>query len=75
MVHSTLHCQFFLVNIAFFNLNEFPGFILLYLISSVLDMFAKLQKVTISFVISVSLFVRPSLWNNSAPTRQIFMKF
>jgi hypothetical protein len=33
--------------------------------------FAKLQKATISFVMSV----RPPAWNNSAPTRLIFMKF
>ena len=47
----------------------------------VLDAFANLQKATISFVIflrlylSVCLPARPSAWNNSAPTRRIFMKF
>jgi hypothetical protein len=33
--------------------------------------FAKLQKATVSFVISL----RPSAWNNSAPTKRIFMAF
>jgi hypothetical protein len=33
--------------------------------------FAKLLKATVSFVISVRL----SAWNNSAPTRLIFVKF
>jgi hypothetical protein len=33
--------------------------------------FAKLRKATISFVMSV----RPSTWNNSAPTGRIFIKF
>ena len=42
---------------------------------SFLDAFAKFLKATISFVLSVvSLSVRPSAWNNSAPTRRIFMK-
>jgi len=36
-----------------------------------LDAFAELRKATISFVTSVCL----SAWNNSAPTRRIFMKF
>jgi len=41
-----------------------------------LGVFAKLQKkATISFVMSVRLFVRPSAWNNSAPTGMIFTKF
>ena len=35
-----------------------------------LGAFAKLRKVTISFAMSV----RPSVWNNSASTEQIFMK-
>jgi hypothetical protein len=43
-----------------------------------LDAFTKLRNATISFVISfcpsVSLSVRPSAWNNSAPTGQISMK-
>jgi len=38
---------------------------------SLLGTFAKLQKATIIFVMSVRL----SAWNNSAPTGQIFMKF
>jgi hypothetical protein len=38
---------------------------------SLFDSFAKLQKATVSFVMSV----RPSAWNNSTPTRRIFMKF
>ena len=36
-----------------------------------LGVFAKLRLATISFVMSV----RPSAWNNSAPTRRIFMTF
>ena len=40
-----------------------------------LDAFAKLCKATIRFVMSVRLFVRPSAWNNSAPTEKVFMKF
>jgi len=36
-----------------------------------LGMIAKLQELTINFVMSVYL----SAWNNSAPTGQIFMKF
>ena len=38
---------------------------------SLLGAFAKLQKATIIFVMSVRL----SAWNNSAPTGRIFMKF
>jgi hypothetical protein len=37
--------------------------------------FAKLWKTTITFFMSVCLSVRPSGWNNSAPTARIFMKF
>ena len=44
-----------------------------------LSTFRKLWKATISFImsvyLSVHLFVRPSTWNNSAPTGWIFMKF
>ena len=40
-----------------------------------LDTFAKLRKVTISFVMSVSPPVCLSAWNSSAPTGQIFIKF
>ena len=39
-----------------------------------LGAFAWLQKATINFVMSIRLSVRPSAWNNSAPTRQILMK-
>jgi hypothetical protein len=39
--------------------------------SSFLGELAKLRKATIGFVMSV----RPSAWNNSAPTRRIFTKF
>ena len=39
--------------------------------SGFLGAFAKLRKATISFVMSV----RPSAWNDSAPTGRIFMKF
>jgi hypothetical protein len=35
----------------------------------------RLQKATISFVVSVCLSVCPFAWNNSAPTRMIFTKF
>jgi hypothetical protein len=38
---------------------------------SFLGVFAKLRKVTISFVMSFRL----SAWNNSAPTGRIFVKF
>jgi hypothetical protein len=38
-----------------------------------LGSFAKLQQATISCAMSVC--VRPSIRNNSAPTRRIFMKF
>ena len=41
----------------------------------ILGMFTKLQKVTISFVITACMPVHPTAWNNSAPTGQIFMKF
>ena len=36
---------------------------------------AGLRNATISFGASVCPFVRPSEWNNSAPTGRIFMKF
>ena len=39
--------------------------------TTILGTFTKLQKVTISFVMSV----RPTTWNNSVPTGQIVMKF
>jgi len=41
--------------------------------------FAKLRRGTISFIMFVCPSVRPSVplssWNNSAPTRRIFMKY
>ena len=40
-------------------------------ITSVLGVFAKLRKATVSFIMSV----RPSAWNNSAPTGQILIQF
>ena len=40
-------------------------------VRTVLDAFAKLRKATVSFVMSLL----SSVWNNSAPTRRIFMKF
>jgi len=36
-----------------------------------LGMFEKVQKVTVSFIMSV----HPSTWNNLVPTGQIFVKF
>jgi len=36
---------------------------------------AKWRKATISFVMTVRLSVRPSAWNNLAPTERIFMEF
>jgi hypothetical protein len=58
------------------NLSQiYPVQILLMFIfkihSSFLDAFAKVQKATITFVMSVCL----SAWNNSVPTGRIFMKF
>jgi hypothetical protein len=53
---------------------ESPSSILVMLedgVATFLDAFAKLRKATISFVLSVRLFA----WNNSTPTRRIFMKF
>ena len=41
----------------------------------VLGVNAKLRKASISFVKPVSLFGRPSSWNNSAPAGQICIKF
>ena len=38
-------------------------------------MLAEFQKATISFVMSVTMSVHPSTWNNSAPTGRISMKF
>jgi hypothetical protein len=39
--------------------------------TGILSVFAKLQRATISFVMSV----RPTAWNDSAPTGRIFVKF
>jgi hypothetical protein len=47
------------------------GLIYCYGLLLVLCAFAKLRKVTIIFVISG----RPFSWNNSAPTRRIFIKY
>jgi hypothetical protein len=44
------------------------------LIFLILGAFAKFRKATINFVTYVCLSVRPSAWNNSAPTERIFMK-
>jgi len=41
------------------------------LLQKFLSAFAKLRQATIIFVTSV----RPSAWNNSAPTGRMFMKF
>jgi len=35
----------------------------------------KIAKKTVSFVMSVCLSIRPSVWDNSVPTGWIFMKF
>jgi hypothetical protein len=40
-----------------------------------LDAFRKLPKASISFIMSVCLSIRPSAWNNSAPTGLFFVKF
>jgi hypothetical protein len=40
-----------------------------------LGAFGELRTVTINFVKSLFPSVRPSTWNNSAPTGRIFMKF
>jgi hypothetical protein len=51
----------------------------LHITGSFIGAFAKLCTVTVSFVIPECLSVHPSfrlsVWNNSAPTRRIFMKF
>jgi hypothetical protein len=44
--------------------RSYPG-------ASIFKRIPKIAKVTINFVVSV----RPSTWNNSAPTGRIFMKF
>jgi hypothetical protein len=43
--------------------------------STFVGAFTKLQKPTISFIMSVCLSIRLPAWNNSAPTRRIFVKF
>jgi hypothetical protein len=40
-----------------------------------LGIFAELQKVTLSFVMSICLCVHLSTWDNSVPTAWVFMKF
>jgi len=40
-----------------------------------LGAFEKLRKVTIRFIMCCYPSVRPSAWDNSAPTERIFMKF
>jgi len=45
------------------------------LLNEFLGAFAKLLKVTTSFVVSLLLSVRLYAWNNSASTGQIFVKF
>jgi hypothetical protein len=40
-----------------------------------LSAFAKLQKVTISFIMFVRLYICPSAMSNSAPTGWIFMVY
>jgi hypothetical protein len=37
--------------------------------------FVKLQKVTVSCIMSVCLSIHLSTWNNMTPSGQIFMKF
>jgi hypothetical protein len=44
-------------------------------LSQILVAFAKLEKATIYFVMSVCPSVRLCAWNNSVPTRRIFVKF
>jgi hypothetical protein len=77
-----------ILSISCHKLNVWTTFIftvtrnLMFTSCQVLSAFAKLQKVTIRFDMSVflsvcqptSLSVRPSAWNNSAPTGKIFMK-
>jgi hypothetical protein len=42
--------------------------------SAVVGMVTNLRKATISFITSLRPSVRPSAWNNSAPTGRIFTK-
>jgi hypothetical protein len=44
---------------------------LVFVYTAFVGAFAKLRKVTVGSVMSV----RPSAWNNAAPTGRIFMKF
>ena len=57
--------------IASWDWREYVSGVLSTIIVRFLGAFAKLQKVTVSFVMSV----RPSAWNYSASIRRIFMKF
>jgi len=43
-------------------------------VGTVLGAFAKLRRTTVSFVMSVRMSFRPSLWNTSAPTERILLK-
>jgi hypothetical protein len=43
--------------------------------SPFLGAFTKLRKAIISFVMSICPPVCPSTWNNSAPTKRIFVNF
>ena len=54
---------------------QLPRRFLLQMHSAFLAAIAKLRKGTVSIVMPVWLSIRPSAWNNSAPTWQIFMKF
>ena len=44
-------------------------------VDTVLGAFAKLRRATVSFVMSVRMSVRPSVWNTSPPTERILAKF
>jgi hypothetical protein len=60
---NNYNCSIYLYNFQFMHASGQDG--------PVLCAFAKLLKTTISFVMSVC----PSVWDNSAPTGRIFMKF
>ena len=51
--------------------SRHPNYVVTCIPYYLLGAFAKLRNATIIFVMSVC----PSEWNNSAPTRRIFMKF
>jgi hypothetical protein len=56
-----------------FDFGSSDLFIQIYHLFLFLDAFAKLRKATFSFVMPVSFCL--SVWNNSASTGQIFMRF